>query len=312
MYSYKFSDDESKQIEEKTQGISNVLRKFKEIDEKFDLLPSVKKEDYEKKLELKKQEFTPLSEDEVVSQAQNSLHEFKDASLKQIENDYALNKEKLENQEKVLQEGAQEAKENLSNTVDKLKTDASNDAIKRGLARSSIIVNKLASYDAALITEFAKIEKDYMETTQKLAASKSLLEVQRQNALDSFDIAYAVKVSQKINDINEKLADKEREVIEYNNKLIQIEQEYEAEMLEKYNKARKEQNEQVMDYADFVQKGGDMAVQVLKLEEKFKAAQDYLMSLPKEEALKQLFENEVFKTELKSKYQTLLNQINAR
>jgi hypothetical protein len=139
-----------------------------------------------------------------------------------------------------------------------------------------------------------------------------LLEVQRQNALDSFDIAYAVKVSQKINDINEKLADKEREVIEYNNKLIQIEQEYEAEMLEKYNKARKEQNEQVMDYADFVQKGGDMAVQVLKLEEKFKAAQDYLMSLPKEEALKQLFENEVFKTELKSKYQTLLNQINAR
>lgn len=187
-----------------------------------------------------------------------------------------------------------------------------NDAIKRGLARSSIIVNKLAKFDSSMLEQFSQIEKDYLETTNKLTSQKSLLEVQKQNALDSFDITYAVKLSEKINSISEQLQEQERKVVEYNNKMEQLEKEYEAKMLEQYAQDLAKAKKDNIDYLEYINKYGDGSLNTLKAKEKYDLAYKYLMSMSKNDALGELVSNSIYKDQLLSNYSALLSKMQAR
>ena len=105
----------------------------------------------------------------------------------------------------------------------KLKQDASSDALKRGLARSSIVINVLDAFDKGYIEEINKINNEIQSKITSLEGQKSLLDEQRQSALNAFDINYALKLSSKIDDINKELYEQEQKVIEYNNQIAQKE-----------------------------------------------------------------------------------------
>lgn len=312
MYTYNFSDNQTEETAGKTVALDELEQKFNQVDSKFNFTTGVNPEDYQSSLDLQKQSFEGLTEEQIKKQAEDSLHDYSNESKEKIENDYTSKKEAYETSLANLSESTSESKENLSEAYNQAKTDASNDAIKRGLARSSIIVNKLAKYDESMLTEFSNIEKTYLETSQKLNSEKNLLEVQKQNALDSFDISYAIKISEKINDISEKLSQKEREVIEYNNKVIQMEKEYELEQLEKLEAAKQKSLQTNLDYAEFAKDGGIAVIDSMVIKEKYQIAKDYLMSLSKQQALQELQNNSMFSTQLKSGYVTLLNEIQSR
>lgn len=311
MYTYSFSDEDTEEISKKSQADSDLEKLFSDVDAKYDL-STINKSDYEKTLDLQKQEFSGLTDEEIQKKAESSLQEYSNETKDSIDNDYAKNSEAIDSDLEKLQKTTDESKESLQSTYKQVKVDAENDAIKRGLARSSIIVNKLAKFDSSMLSQFAEIEKDYLETTNKLTSQKSLLEVQKQNALDSFDITYAVKLSEKISSIAEELQEKEKQVIEYNNKVDQLEKEYEAEMLEQYASDLSQAKNDNLDYLEFVNKYGETGISTLKAKEKFDLAYKHLMSMSKNDALKELSSNSIYQDQLLSNYSALLSKMQAR
>ena len=200
-------------------------------------------------------------------------------------------------------ESAREAqKEETKNMYQTLKKDASNDATKRGLARSSIVINILDAFDQNMIDEINKINEEISTKVESLNNQKSLLSEQRQNALNAFDISYAVELSTKIDEINEKLAEEEQKVIEYNNQIAEKEAEYESK-----------RNQDTLDRAEFIEKYGEDAIQNLKQDEKFEIALNYLNKLSKSEALSELETNRTYSYELgPTNYNRLKILINQR
>lgn len=312
MYQYSFSDKESKEIENKTKSVDDVFKAFKDIDKKYEINLEDKSDSFNQSLELERKQFERPDEKEVEKQAQEGLSEYKNASLNQIENDYKTNKTAIDQQLETLDSSTKQSKSQLEEAYQSAKTNASNDAIKRGLARSSIIVNKLAEYDKNMLTEFSKIEKDYNDTFNKLNNQKSMLEVQRQNALDAFDIAYAVKLSEKISALNEKLDQKEQEVIEYNNKMEQLEKEFELERNEKLQDYQNDLNKQKLDNMKYYGEYGTNQLDMIKEKEKYDIAYEYLMSLPKDEAVSLLENNPDFRTNFKTYYNKLYSTMLTR
>ena len=312
MYSYTFSDKESEQITSKTNALAELEKTFAQIDKKYDLTATVNPEDYQSKLSLERLKFEGKDETKIAEEAKNSLKAFEDTSKQTIESNYQQQKQAVEEDLENLQQNTQEGKNALRGAFEKAKKDASDDAIKRGLARSSIIANKLSSFDSQMLNQFAKMEQDYLSATQKLTAQKNLLEVQRQNALGSFDIAYAVKLTEKINAITQNLSEKEKEVLEYNNKMEQLEKEYEQKMIDSLADAEKQAASTNKDYLEYLSKYGTGRIESVKADEKYTAALDYLNSIPKAQALYELENNNMFRHELKNGYGTLVAQMKNR
>ncbi len=312
MYQFNFSDEDSEEIVKKATKLDELFKSFADIDKKFDLSSKISEEDYNKKLDLKRQEFEKANDEEVKKEAENSLHDYKTTSKNQIENEYLEKGEAIDKTLTSLSGSKEGAKSEIEKAYKTAKDNASNDAIKRGLARSSIIVNKLAQYDESYLNEFTKIEKNYADTVSKLDAEKNLLEVQRQSALDNFDISYAVKLSEKIEGINEKLDAKEKEVIEYNNKIQQLEKEFELEQQELKSKDEKESKKSNLDLLKYISQYGSTTLDRFKEQEKYSLAYNYLMSLPKGQAIFELEENSNFKNNLKTLFTKLQSEIKNR
>lgn len=309
MYEYKFSDKKSQEINEKTNKIDDLFKQFDDIDGKYDF-----KEEQTStgELSLERKDYVKPDEETLKKQAESSLTEYKDSSVKKIENDYSSNLQAIDENMTELEKSKQENQSSLKAAYEDVKNDASNDAIKRGLARSSIIVNKLAQYDNSMLTQFAQIEKDYNDSVVKLSNKKSQLEVQRQNALDGFDIAYAVKLTEKINSLNDEIDKKANEVIEYNNKMEQLEKEFIQEQEKLNNSNNNTIRDDNMDLLEYYTKYGKNYVDKLKQEEKYTLAKDYLDTLPKDEAIEILNNNSKFKDNFPTYYSKLISYVYSR
>lgn len=289
MYQYKFSDEDTQKITDKTIDIQKLYDNLDKIDKKYNLRDEV--EATTDTLGLQKKEFTKPTDEQIETQAKNSLSEYKQTSLNKIQNDYDSNAKAIEQDLKDLSNTKKNQQDTLQVAYNNAKTDAENDAIKRGLARSSIIVNTLAQYDNSMLAEFANIEKTYSENVTKLNNQKSQLEVQKQNALDSFDIAYAVKLSDKIDQINNELSEKANEVLEYNNKIAQLEKEYLQQQQEDANTQNNKIADDNLKLLEFYNKYGKDYTKLLKEDEKLKVVEDFIENLTWQEAY-DLLEND--------------------
>ena len=88
MYEYKFSDKQSDEISDKTAKIDDLFKKFDDIDSKFDFK---QEQTSDGKLSLARKEFERPTDEQIKESAENSLFDFKDSSLKKIENDLHKN-----------------------------------------------------------------------------------------------------------------------------------------------------------------------------------------------------------------------------
>ncbi len=282
MYQYTFSKEDTDALTEKTKKYSDLLDSFKDVDKKYSSQDNGS-------LDLEEMTFTKPSDEEIKKQAENNLYDYKETGIKGINDEYDEKQSSIENQISSTLKSGDEKKNETKQLYSSLKQDASNDATKRGLARSSIVINVLDAFDQNMINEYNKINEEISSTVDSLNNQKALLSEQKQNALNSFDITYAVKLSEKIDEINKELLEQEQKVIEYNNEIAQKEAEYEQN-----------RKENALDYADYVAEYGVKELEEIKQNEKYLLAKDYFMSMPKEEALEELESNKIYNAELGS------------
>lgn len=298
MYQYLFDEDTTNKIKESTSKTKSVLDKFNDIDKKYSTGNKV-----DSKISLEKISYNAPTQEEVLKKAENSLYDYKTTKQDAINDDYNLQNEQINQSINSIKEDKKEQQAEIESTYSKVKENASNDAIKRGLARSSIIVNKLENYDNKMLNDLAVLSSQTSEKINTLNTQKNTLELEKNNALKSFDIEYAIKLQEKIDSLNEDISKNEQSVIKYNNEIAEIEAKWNKEV-------EQENNDREMDMANFIAKYGIYEVNAIKQNEKYQVAKEYLSSLDKQSALSELENNSAYKSNLgETLYAKLLKEL---
>ena len=298
MYQYLFDDNTTQKLQDSTTKTKNMLEKFSDVDKKYTFGNKT-----DSKLTLKKIDYIAPDQNQVLSEAENSLNGFKNNSIDKINNNYALKNEQIDSSIKAVKDNTKSKKAEIEQTYANVKQNAQNDAIKRGLARSSIIVNKLDNYNNRMLNDLEVLSSESNSKIDALTTEKNTLELEKSNALKSFDIEYASKLQDKINSINEDIKKNEQAVIKYNNEIAEIEA--------KWNNAIEQENySREKDMADFYAKNGSFVVESLKRNEKYQIAKEYFAQLDKKSALAELKNNSAYKENLgEVNYNKLLSEI---
>ncbi len=304
MYEYKFSDGEGMKT-----SAEELKDKIKNIDDKYklDLTFDSTKDDIS--LNLERQKYSRPSDEEIRKQAEDSLKSYEDKEQKGIENEYAAGNRKLDEESQKLGGDFESQSKKVEQTYENAKESNKNTFIRRGLSRSSIMQENLKNLDESKNAAQDTLAKELKQNLEKITIERDLLETQKQSALESFNIAYAVKLSEKINKLTESAKQAEDAVAKYNNQLEEKEKKFALSQQEhniKQDNQKLKDNKFVLDY---INEYGRVGLDWLIAKEKLTAAKDSIKGLSKEQALAQI-ERDGYRDILgDSVYKSLINYV---
>lgn len=298
MYQYLFDDNTTQKVNDSTNNSKSMLELFQDVDKKYTF-----GNQSDAKLNLQKLEYVAPTKEEVKIAAENSLNSYKQNGINNINSTYETKNSQIDKSIQQVKDDTEKQKVTIANNYAQVKQDAKNDAIKRGLARSSIIVNTLENYDNKMLNNLAILSSEANDKITSLNIQKNSAELEKENALRAFDIEYAIKLQDKIDSINADISKTQESVIRYNNEIAELEAKWNKEV-------EKENNDRAIDMAEFVGKSGSFVIETLKRNEKYQLARDYFKTMDKQSALNELTNNSAYKENLGDViYEKLLKEL---
>ena len=206
----------------------------------------------------------------------------------------------MQSNKESLKENYNTAVQNVAQSYDLVREKASNDALNRGLQRSSIVINKLDAFNQDEINTYNALNKELTDSLNEIDFELNSLEAQQELALNDFDITYAVKLNNKIASLKQELLDKQMEITKYNNQIAEKEADFDLQYQELVNKMNNENWEQNMDMLEFSSDYGVNVIEKYKQNQIANIVDNYLSGLSKAEARLLLENNETLKSYLTS------------
>lgn len=314
MYNYKISDDTTKEI----LNLSNEQKKKKNADELINKLNSINNQfsssgsesSVPNNLELERVNFAKKTDDEIKTQAESELNHFKDSSIKKLEDENKTKEDELYKNKDSLIEQTKEQKTTLSGYYDSAKENANNEALKRGLARSSIIINQLDAFDKQQINDYKALDYKLTNKIEAINFELNGLSGELENALNDFNISFAVQLQDKINSLTKELKEKETEVAKYNNEIALKEAEFNKDLSELKNELENVDWSKGVDMLEIYGKYGSNIVSKFMQDNLYNETKNFLNGLSKEEAL-ELLNDEVIKAKLGNLHEVLLKEFSS-
>lgn len=174
------------------------------------------------------------------------------------------------------------------------KTAAEKEALKRGLARSSIIMNKIEEFDKGKIDSAAKIQSGLAEKLNKIDYNIASLETAREKALADADMQYAADLTKKIKELETERQKNVNEALQYNNTVTEKEAKYAADQAAAQQKAYENYLKNQKEYDKLI------------LDEKLAAVKAYYDAMPAQEALNDFLKDSTMNRVLKDYYDYML------
>ncbi len=311
--SYKVPDSITAKVqqiavsENKKKKYSDLYNKLDQVNNKFST--NVNNENLPDSITLDRIDFKKPSNEEIKLNSENLLADYKNSGIKNIEDNYKLKYDELNSNKSEAINQTENTKNNLKQYYENAKTNAEYEASKRGLNRSSIIVNQLDAFSNAEINDYKELDQKLGDQINAINFEINALSSQKQNALNSFNITYAVKLQEKIDELNTKLSKTEQEVIKYNNDIALKEAEYNKEISELKQKFENDSFDSSLDLAELYGKYGSGVIEKVKQDQLLLVAKQYLLSLPSSEQ-QELLNDQEFKNKLGSSYNKLISELN--
>lgn len=173
-------------------------------------------------------EYDAPDDEQIHKTAEEELAAYKSQGEKAVDDKITELGKKYESDKKAADESYEQADKKVAEDYAAAKQNTDYDMLKRGLARSSIAANKKAEIENGEAAAKAKLYDDYSKRVGEIDEQISSLEAQRKDALDDFNIAYAAKLTNRINELKTERDKKQTEVLKYNNSLT--EKEHDAEV----------------------------------------------------------------------------------
>lgn len=197
-------------------------KKLEEYLSQIDRLPE--KQSLPDPVKYEKMTVEDVSDDDIRKKAESGLSEYKNNSQNAIESEISELEKNYLQQKSDAKKGYDEKNLSIEKAYSEAKENASNDSLKRGLARSSIAINNRHKLESGEAEYKSKVASEFQDKIASLDNEISSLNVKREKALNDFNIAYAAKLTTSINSLKEELEDKKAEALKYNNSLLEKEQ----------------------------------------------------------------------------------------
>jgi len=237
---------------------------------------------------LQKMEYNPKTDDELAGLAQNRLADYYLNSVNALNENASAAAANLDKQKGAAALAAESKQAQLERVYAAALESVNNDAVKRGLARSSIAAGQVLNLESGKAAELYKIGAEHAGELYRLGTELDALEAKKEKALRDFDISYAAKLALEIDNLAAERDKKAAEVLKYNNDVARIEAQYAAD---------KALNEQKIIKGEHELKGlstnSDRQNQASKemQDEVYGYLSEYLNSLSREAALNELLNN---------------------
>lgn len=283
---------------------NQLLKELDYIQAKYEF-PLQEKSLVDTNISLSRKKMPEISDDELLKQAESELSAFKNESENAINSQSKLKNEQLNSKIAQAKSSANDAVLSTNSYYDSVKQSAENDALKRGLSRSSIIINTLSAFDDKRIAQLNEIDKNLTSQIQNLNDQINMLTLEKQKALDDLNIEYASKLNSKLAELKSDLTKRQDEVTEYNNKIAQIEAEYKRSATKDNNEIIGDSYSELNDKIKLLITEND-DVQKAVEKENYRAVLNFLDSLSPEEAFSFIRSNDFLRQKLGSQYTAVL------
>lgn len=170
-------------------------------------------------------EYEAPSDEEITSSAQRELEGYRNSGESSIKNEYAQKEKQLEKERAAKEKMFDDSNAKLEAAYRQVSESLGNDALKRGLARSSIALNNQAEAGKAYTQSAKELIDEYNGKISSIDEELAGLDAELQRALDSFKIGYAAQLSERINELKSEREKNKLEALKYNNSLIKDEYE---------------------------------------------------------------------------------------
>ena len=108
-------------------------------------------------------------------------------------------------------------KQAIDDAYEEAKQSANNQAIKRGIVRSSIIFNMLKDYDIQKLNAISQRENSSKQELEQIDSEIESLNEDLKKALSALDMQTAIEINDKIDELKSARDKKNTEVIKHNN-----------------------------------------------------------------------------------------------
>ena len=163
--------------------------------------------------------FEMPSDDEIKKVAEDEYTPLYDAKKQTVKSQSEIKQNEVKAEEDEINKKARESLDSLKKTYSTAKENTSDQALKRGLQRSSIVLEQLHDLEkgeaSAAIGITNKREKDVKALNDKLET----LKVSLSNALGELNEEKAMDVSKRVDELVKEYEKQRDEVLEYNNEL---------------------------------------------------------------------------------------------
>lgn len=289
MYQYKVSDETSSQAsklfnttsEKKNKSVEDFVNDLKSINTGLTTTSNI---DIPESPTFERMENINIDNEKIKQDSITELEDYRNSSINNINKEYENKGKELEKNKEDLYTTTSELKDSVKQSYATAKENASNDAIKRGLARSSIVINTLDAFNNKELETYTQIDKELTNNINAINFELNALVSSKEEALNNFDIEYASKLTEKINQSTEKLREAQENVIKYNNQIAEKEAEFNQSVAELENKINNSTWDKEKDYAKFISDYGINVVNRVKNDMLLNTAKSYFASLSKREA----------------------------
>lgn len=161
------------------------------------------------------------TDEELTAQAERDLNDAAKIKADSLKSSAKQKKIDLENKIAEAENSAAKKTAQISTAYSTAKKNASDEAIKRGIARSSIISEQLKDLDTANIKDNLAIVEAADAEIDDVNAQLDDLKTQLSQAIDQLDAETALQIRQKVEELKKERQKRQDEVLEYNNKIAE-------------------------------------------------------------------------------------------
>lgn len=298
----KSAGKKSSSTEIKDLSADQALNKVYEIEQKYLSGDYI---DLPDSLGLEKVEVPNKTKEEISNQAKNEITSKYDLTKEKSNQSFQNKIDDIIKSNQSLISKNQENKNQINSYYDASKKETENQALKRGLARSSIIIGELASLEGSRANELANLLNSFQTTLDANQKKIEEYQAQKQQAIEELDIKQALEIEQKISDLTDEYNKARQDAISFNNNVQKLETEYEFE-----KQARKQELQHEALKIDSTYKKNYIEQEMRQKQYDF--LKEYFDSLEPSYALNLLLTNKSFKDILGNRYPLLYQHIAER
>lgn len=159
------------------------------------------------------------SDEQIRAEAEQELAAYKAQGEQGVEKELRAKEEKYRADMQSATDAQAEAERKATQSYESARRSTDDDMLRRGLARSSIAANKQAALFESEASAKAQIAAEYGKQINALTEQINGLDAQRQQALNDFNLSYAMKLSDRIAELKQERDKAVNDAIKYNNTL---------------------------------------------------------------------------------------------